>query len=851
MPFLRRRFGRATRRSLAARLLLLVGGPTVVGLAALVTLVGRKASVTAEGDAVNASTAMAATQARSLRAELEASLATAEQLAAASAALRAAGVAASRDAGDSIVRQIAVANPAVFGVWTAWEANAYDGDDAAHVGKAFHDSTGRYSPYWVRPGARAGAAPEKTTQFSDGATLWTSDYVVEPARTRRSYLTVPYTFPVDGKPVLLTTATAPIVVGDRVLGVAGVDVALTAVQRTVQALRPFGTGRVLLIASDGAVVAGPDSSLLAHRLDSVATRAGLEPAITARVLAALTAANAGTDTSAGGFHAFTAVSDTAVGRALTAWQPVRIAGTGRTWMLGVWVPQGTVLAEARALRGFAVGAGIVTLALLAAALLLAVRRVTRPLVALTTAAERLAEGDVVGGAAALPARAADGGRAAGTGDEVARLTAALDAVLDAERVVADAAARVAAGDLAQAVPVRGPADTLGHAVERARATLERLLGDVDGLVAAARRGDLARRADAAAHSGAYATLVSGFNATLDAVSTPIAQASAVLARVADRDLAVRMTGDYHGAFAAIQGAVNTAAANLDDALGQVGSAAEQVAAAGVQISGGSQSLAQGASEQAASLEEVAASLEDLHASAARNSAQARQTRELADASRADMTAGAAEMRALLDVVTRIEHGSAQTTSIVKTIDEIAFQTNLLALNAAVEAARAGDAGRGFAVVAEEVRALAQRSATAARETAALIEESVHDARLGATMATTVSERFGALAASSSRDVTALGTLAASSEEQQATVERIVAAVGQMNATTQQVAANAEESASAAEELASQAATLTDLVGTFAVTGGASGSESTPTVVVRRPGPARRRRGGAPAAAGRR
>ena len=409
-----------------------------------------------------------------------------------------------------------------------------------------------------------------------------------------------------------------------------------------------------------------------------------------------------------------------------------------------------------------------------------------------------------------------------TADEVGDLARSFRQMLTAQQAMAASAIAIADGDLSVAVTARSEKDTLGQAFVGLHATLGQLVRETTTLVSAAKAGQLSVRGDAGQFRGAYRDLVRGINDTLDAVVEPIAESSAVLARIADRDLTARVLKDYQGDFATIKDSINTAASTLDDALGQVGMAAEQTAAAGHQIASGSQSLAQGSSEQAASLEEVSSSLQEMTSASAGTAASTRDAQRMAEDALASCTQGTASMEKLSAAVGRIKASGDQTAKIIKTIDEIAFQTNLLALNAAVEAARAGDAGKGFAVVAEEVRSLAIRSAEAAKTTAALIEESVQHTTVGVTLNTEVMTRLSEIDRHVKQVSAVVSDIRQAGDRQSDGVRQINDAVTELNSVTQQVAANAEESASASEELASQSQALTAMVGAFRITGEGAG-----------------------------
>jgi methyl-accepting chemotaxis protein len=236
----------------------------------------------------------------------------------------------------------------------------------------------------------------------------------------------------------------------------------------------------------------------------------------------------------------------------------------------------------------------------------------------------------------------------------------------------------------------------------------------------------------------------------------------------------------------------------------LGEAARQNDGSAHIISQNSNVLAESASAQAASLEETSASLEEISSMAKRNSEGAIRAKDLAQQARRAADAGTADVEAMNQAMGAIKASADGIAKIIKTIDEIAFQTNILALNAAVEAARAGEAGAGFAVVAEEVRALAQRSATAAKETAAKIEDAITKSEHGATISTKVATSLGEIVDKARKVDGLIGEIAQASQEQSQGIGQVLIAVTQMDRVTQTNAAAAEEGASAAEELNAQA-----------------------------------------------
>ena len=297
------------------------------------------------------------------------------------------------------------------------------------------------------------------------------------------------------------------------------------------------------------------------------------------------------------------------------------------------------------------------------------------------------------------------------------------------------------------------------------------------------------------------------------------------------------------------GALERAFGQLATLVHGIQGATRSIDGATREIAKGNTDLSQRTEEQAASLEQTAASMEQLTSTVKQNAANARHSNELALSASGVATAGGNAVRGVVETMQHISQSSAKVADIVGVIEGIAFQTNILALNAAVEAARAGEQGRGFGVVAAEVRSLAQRSSSAAKEIGQLINGSVGQVAHGAKQVEDAGRTMDDIVGAVKRVTDIMGEIAAASEEQSSGIEQVNRAISQMESVTQQNAALVEQAAAAAESLQQQAAGLVDDVSRFQVT-------PAQTHVARAPAPAAPARvvsaaRAAPAAAGRR
>ncbi len=330
---------------------------------------------------------------------------------------------------------------------------------------------------------------------------------------------------------------------------------------------------------------------------------------------------------------------------------------------------------------------------------------------------------------------------------------------------------------------------------------------------------------------AVGVLVSWF--ITGSITRPINRAVQVARTVASGDLTSRIEVSTTDETGQLLQALKEMNDSLIHIVGQVRTGTDAIVTASSQISAGNEDLSSRTEEQASSLEETAASMEELTTTVKQNDGSANQANQLAQSASAVALKGGAVVSQVVDTMASINDSSKRIADIISVIDGIAFQTNILALNAAVEAARAGEQGRGFAVVATEVRNLAQRSATAAKEIKALIDDSVDKVDTGSKLVAQAGVTMEEVVESVKRVTDIMSEITAASQEQSAEIEQVNHAIGHMDDVTQQNAALVEEAAAAAASLHDQADNLAHLVSVFKL-GGASSAVGAPLKAASRP-----------------
>ena len=459
-------------------------------------------------------------------------------------------------------------------------------------------------------------------------------------------------------------------------------------------------------------------------------------------------------------------------------RPIAIPELNTTWALVMDVPRSAITGPAdRLAMILLVGGVLITGAVLLALFLASASLVRKPLSGLTQSVDALSAGRYD-----QPVPGVTGG------DEIGAIARALDGFRH---------------DLADGQRRRAEQEA-----ERAAAEIER------------QRHAEEAEAFAKAQAAAVATLGEGME------------------KLADGDLIWRMREDgFAGDARKMPRDFNAAVESLQQTMAGILSAAQSIRTGCAEISHASDDLAQRTERQAAGLEQTAAALDQITATVKKSSEGAERARQLTESAKANAEKSGKVVTEAVQAMGGIEKSSQSITQIIGVIDEIAFQTNLLALNAGVEAARAGEAGRGFAVVAQEVRALAQRSADAAKEIKGLIRASTDEVGKGVRLVGETGETLQQIMEQVSEINALVGEIAASAKEQSVGLAEVNTAVNQMDQVTQQNAAMVEQSTAAAHALSSEAGELERLIGRFQV--GAEVRDLHPRQAPRQPAAPRR------------
>ncbi|HYZ64313.1 MAG TPA: HAMP domain-containing methyl-accepting chemotaxis protein [Acetobacteraceae bacterium] len=305
-------------------------------------------------------------------------------------------------------------------------------------------------------------------------------------------------------------------------------------------------------------------------------------------------------------------------------------------------------------------------------------------------------------------------------------------------------------------------------------------------------------------------------AAAEAASLVVGSIGAGLERLAAGDLTFRLDASLPEAYEKLRSDLNAALGQLQATMQTVNSNAQMIRSGSGEIAQAAGDLSRRTEQQAASLEETAAALHEITTTVRKTADGSRQARDVVTRTKMDAEQSGEVVRQAVSAMGGIEQSSQQIAQIIGVIDEIAFQTNLLALNAGVEAARAGDAGRGFAVVASEVRALAQRSAEAAREIKTLISASTQQVGAGVKLVGETGEALGRIVAQVTEINSVMTEIAASAQEQATGLQEVNTAINQMDQVTQQNAAMVEQSTAATQSLDMETEKLVQLIGQFKV-----------------------------------
>jgi methyl-accepting chemotaxis protein len=624
-------------------------------------------------------------------------------------------------------------HPMAFGSWFAEEPKAFDGQQDAMKNnlELGGNELGIFTPYWSKN--KAGEA-----QFSTFKADYPAEWYATSAKTLKGSITKPYIADGTDVPTAMSSISYPVLSNGKLIGVSGVDISLADLSKSLSAMTPFGTGKVMLVSQDMKWLAAPTSAQLMKDYDGASADA---------IKAAYENGKPST------IDNVTGADGTSYARLV---YPFELPNLNTSWVLLVDIPDSVLTGPVKDQTTMMIAGGVILLISVLGGLYLAVRKfVGRPLQGLIADVNRLGSGDFNH-------------------------------------------------------PVEGQAsqDETG-AVARALEGFRHKLADnvrLQNEAEAAERSNIAERNRTETERAENAR-------TQQYVVSELGRA---LERLSSGDLSFRISAEFPQDYIGLKSDFNSAVDSLEETVRMVNHAVINIGSGTGEISSSANDLSRRTEQQAAQLEETAAALNEITEQVHSSAENAKTAATAVQSANNDAEKSEVIVRNAISAMQGIQHSSSQITNIIGVIDEIAFQTNLLALNAGVEAARAGDAGKGFAVVAQEVRELAQRSATAAKEIKALISASEAQVRDGVALVGQTGDTLQAIAGQVLQINSLIRMISVSANEQATGLKEMNSAMHHMDQVTQQNAAMVEETTAASMALNDEAQSLQSLVARFKV-----------------------------------